>query len=52
MKPTTPKITWQPYPATRPTEPGDYFVTRECEDTGIGSFTVILPVIPLRGRFV
>lgn len=51
MKPTTPKITWQPYPATRPTEPGDYFVTLECEDKGIGIFTFILPFIPLRGRF-
>ena len=51
MKPTNPKITWQPYPATRPTEAGDYFVTLECEDKGLGIFTFILPFIPQRGRF-
>lgn len=41
MKPTNPKITWQPYPATRPTEAGDYFVTLECEDKGLGISTFI-----------
>lgn len=49
MKPTNPKITWQPYPATRPTEAGNYFVTIDCTVTGVHTF--ILPFIPQRGRF-
>ncbi len=49
MKPTSPKITWQPYPATRPTEPGDYFVTFDCEVEGI--ITYIFSFNPKRGRF-
>lgn len=49
MKPTNPKITWQPYPATRPTEAGNYFVTINCTVTGVHTF--ILPFIPQCGRF-
>ena len=49
MKPTNPKITWQPYPATRPTEAGDYFVTIAAE--GSDPVTHILPFSTRRGRF-
>lgn len=50
MKPTNPKITWQPYPATRPTEPGNYFVTVDTERTE-GRVTSIFTFDSKRGRF-
>ena len=49
MKATNPKITWQPYPATRPMEAGDYFVTIAAE--GSDPVTHILPFSTRRGRF-
>ena len=50
MKPTSPKITWQPYPATRPTEAGNYFVTVDTERTE-GRVTSIFTFDSKRGRF-
>lgn len=50
MKPTNPKITWQPYPATCPLEAGDYFVTVDTETTD-GRVTSIFTFDPKRGRF-
>ena len=49
MTRTPPKITWQPYPATRPTEAGDYFVTFDCVVNGVTTY--IFSFNPKHGRF-